>query len=252
MADLALVTGGAQRIGAAIVRELHGRGMDIALHYRSSSVTAEALATALNRERPGSCHLWQADLCQVDDIQRVGASFLATHPALKLLVNNASGFAPTPLASATEADFDALLGSNLKGPYFLLQALLPALRAGGGSVVNLIDIHAGRPLKDFNAYCAAKAGLASLTRSLALELGPRVRVNGVAPGAILWPEDDAAYDDNKRRAILAATPLARLGDPADIARTVAFLGLEASFITGQVLAVDGGWSLGLAGTGADV
>ncbi|WP_116368296.1 pteridine reductase [Parahaliea mediterranea] len=246
-AELALVTGGAQRIGAAIARELHSRGLDIALHYHRSSQAAEALAAALNRLRPASCHLWQADLQQVGAIQRMAKDLQAAHPTLALLVNNASGFAPTPLAATTEADFDALLGSNLKGPYFLVQALLPALCAAGGSVVNLIDVHATRPLKDFNAYCAAKAGLASLTRSLALELGPQVRVNGVAPGAILWPEDDAAYDEGRRDAILAATPLARLGEPADIARSVAFLGLDAPFITGQVLAVDGGWGLGLAG-----
>lgn len=245
MNQTALVTGGAQRIGAAICRHLHGRGLDIALHYRHSGEAAGALAEELNAARAGSCSLWQGDLGQTGEIRRLGRDLLAQHPAIDLLVNNASGFEPTPIDHCSEADFDAMLGANLRGPYFLVQALLPGLRRAGGSVVNLIDVHAERPLREFNAYCAAKAGLASLTRSLALELGPAVRVNGVAPGAILWPEDDAAYDADRREAILAATPLERLGDPADIARTVAFLGLEAPFITGQVLAVDGGWGLGL-------
>lgn len=242
---LALVTGGAQRIGAAICRHLHGRGFAIALHYRHSRQAAAALAAELNADRPGSCSLWQADLAQAGDIRELGARFNDQHPALDLLVNNASGFEPTPIEHCTEAEFDAMLGSNLKGPYFLIQALLPALRQGRGSIVNLIDVHAERPLAGFNAYCAAKAGLAALTRNLALELGPAIRVNGIAPGAILWPEDDAAYDGAARERILAATPLQRVGDPEDIARTVGFFALEAPFVTGQVLAVDGGWGLSL-------
>ena len=152
---------------------------------------------------------------------------------------------PRPLESCTEAQFDAMLGANLKGPYFLIQALLPALREAGGGVVNIIDIHAERPLRDFNAYGAAKAGLASLTRSLALELGPEIRVNAVSPGAILWPEGDEGFDDTERKLTIERTPLGRLGDPCDIARTVRFLACEAPFITGQVIAVDGG--RGLAG-----
>lgn len=244
-AKQALVTGGAQRIGAAICRHLHQRGFNIALHYRRSTVPARQLADALNAARPDSCTLWQADLEQPGDIGRLGEQFLQRHPTLDLLVNNASGFAPTPIAEATEAGFDSMLGSNLKGPYFLIQALLPALQAANGGIVNLVDIHAERPLRQFNAYCAAKAGLAALTRNLAVELGPQVRVNGIAPGAILWPEDEEGYDTAARERILAATPLGRLGDPADIARTVAFFALEAPFITGQVLAVDGGLSLSI-------
>ncbi|MBN7797798.1 pteridine reductase [Parahaliea mediterranea] len=244
-APLALVTGGAQRIGAAICRHLHQRGFDIALHYRRSEAPARQLADALNAARADSCTLWQADLEQAEDIGRLGKQFLHRHSTLDLLVNNASGFAPTPIAGATEAQFDALLGSNLKGPYFLIQALLPALQPARGSIVNLVDIHAERPLRHFSAYCAAKAGLAALTRNLAVELGPRVRVNGIAPGAILWPEDEEGYDTAARERILAATPLERLGDPQDIARTVAFFALEAHFVTGQVLAVDGGLSLSI-------
>jgi pteridine reductase len=240
---LALVTGGAQRIGAAICRHLHGQGFDIALHYRASRDSARALAEQLNALRPGSCHLWQADLEQVAEVRQLAARLQAAHPALSLLVNNASGFAPTPIATCSEAQFDRLLGSNLKGPYFLIQALLPALQRAGGSVVNLIDAQLARPLPAFSAYVAAKAGLAALTRQLAVELGPAIRVNGVAPGAILWPEDEAAYDQSAREHILDATPLKRLGEPLDIARAVAFLATEAPFVTGQVLTVDGGWGL---------
>ncbi len=243
MNKIALVTGGAQRIGAALCRHLHGRGYTVALHYRHSAAAANKLADELNEARADSCSLWQADLEDIEAVRELGARFLNTYPSPNLLVNNASGFAATPIESATEAEFDAMLGSNLKGPYFLVQALLPGLRAAGGSVVNLIDLHAERPLRDYNAYCAAKAGLASLTRSLALELGPEVRVNGVAPGAILWPENEDAYDGEARAQLLARTPLGRLGNPEDIARTVGFLAEEAPYITGQVLAVDGGLGL---------
>lgn len=241
----ALVTGGAQRIGAAIVRELHRRGFTIALHYRSSADAAEALADSLNRERPDSCRCYRADLTSLGEIEALAAK-VSTHlkTGLQLLVNNASSFEPTPFGEAQEADFDAMLASNLKGPFFLTQALLPLLRTGQGNIVNIIDTHVQRPLNRFSAYCAAKAGLESLTRSLALELGPDIRVNGVAPGAILWPEDDTAYDSASREAMLARTPLQRLGDPEDIARAVAFLATEAPFITGQVIAVDGGRLLG--------
>lgn len=248
MSKLALVTGGAQRIGAAICRHLHQRGFDIALHYRHSAQAAEGLAAELNAQRPESCQLWQADLANMQSITELGQKFLARHPELELLVNNASGFEASPIEDCSEALFDAMLSSNLKGPYFLIQALLPALRASSGSIVNLIDIHSERPLQHYNAYCAAKAGLASLTRSLALELGPKIRVNGISPGAILWPEDADSYDASMREKILSSTPLLRRGEPEDIARTVAFFAEEAPFITGQILAVDGG--LGLAQPGS--
>lgn len=248
MTDLALVTGGARRIGADICRHLHQQGMDIALHYRHSIQAAEQLAAELNARRPDSCQLWHADLATVDSIARLADAFLQRHPRLTLLVNNASGFEPTPIEQCNEQQFDAMLTSNLKGPYFLIQALLPALRAAGGSIVNLIDIHSERPLRDYNAYCAAKAGLASLTRSLALELGPAVRVNGVSPGVILWPEDEEAYDATLRAQMVAATPMNRTGSPDDIARSVAFFALEAPFITGQILAVDGGLGFALPRT----
>jgi pteridine reductase len=245
MAAVALVTGGARRIGAAIARHLHGDGYDIALHYRSSANDAESLAVELCGERPGSCQLFQADLSDREQVLALGADVTRRFGALDLLVNNASGFSPTPIEECSEVEFDAMLDSNLKGPYFLIQALLGALRVRGGSIVNIVDVHVERPLRDYNAYGAAKAGLAALTRSLALELGPDIRVNGVSPGAILWPEGDEAYDADTRRRTIAVTPLKRLGEPADIARAVVFLARQAPFITGQIIAVDGG--RGLAG-----
>lgn len=240
---LALVTGGSRRIGNEIVRQLHDAGFDILLHYRHSAAPAQTLAAQLNARRADSCLPLQADLADLASIRQLAAAVTARFTALDLLVNNASGFEATPIRGCSEADFDAMLASNLKGPYFLIQALLPLLEQASGSIVNIIDTHAERPLRDFNAYCAAKAGLASLTRSLALELGPVIRVNGVAPGAVLWPEDQRAYDAGARARTLAATPLQRVGEPADIARTVRFLASDAPFITGQVIAVDGGRGL---------
>ena len=192
--------------------------------------------------RAQSCRLYQAELGDLAQTRAMAEAMLADRDGIALLVNNASGFAPTPIASCTPADFDAMLDSNLRGPYFLIQALLPGLRAGA-SIVNIVDTHVERPLRDFNAYGAAKAGLVSLTRSLALELGPQVRVNAVAPGAILWPEDETGYDAATRVQTIARTPLARLGDPEDIARAVGFLACEAPFVTGQVITVDGGRGL---------
>ena len=239
----ALITGAAQRIGSETAAELHRAGFDIALHYRSSDAQAQVLARELNTARPDSCQLFSADLANLGDVQRLGGEIARHYRSLDLLVNNASGFEPTPIQSCSEAEFDAMLASNLKGPYFLIQSLLPVLQRAGGAIVNMLDVHVEQPLPDFNAYCAAKAGLASLTRSLAVELAPEIRVNGVAPGAILWPEDDAAYDADTRAKTLGSTPLQRMGEPADIARTVKFLACDAPFITGQVIAVDGGKGL---------
>jgi pteridine reductase len=240
---VAVITGAAQRIGAAIARELHGAGFDIALHYRSSQNAAQVLADELCRQREGSCQVFQADLHSVEEVRALAGQLLADYPAIDLLVNNASGFESTPIERCTEAEFDAMLGANLKGPYFLIQGLLPSLNKGGGSIVNIIDVHATQPLRNFNAYCAAKAGLASLTRSLAVELAPEIRVNGVSPGAILWPQGDADYDDAARDATIEQTPLKRLGEPTDIAKAVRYLACDAPFVTGQVIAVDGGRTL---------
>ncbi|NND66183.1 MAG: pteridine reductase [Halioglobus sp.] len=243
MTRTAVVTGGAKRIGRAIAAELHARGYDIAVHYCASNEAAAEFAERLNATRANSCTLFQGDLAQASGAAALAARVSAQHPAIDLLVNNASGFEPTPIEDCTEAEFDAMLASNLKGPYFLIQGMLPALRAAQGAIVNILDVHIDRPLRDFNAYGAAKAGLASLTRSLAVELGPDVRVNGVSPGAILWPEDDASYDAATRAHTVAATPLGRLGDPTDVARAVAYLADDAPFVTGQVISIDGGRSL---------
>jgi pteridine reductase len=240
---VAVVTGGARRIGSAIILQLHRRGYDVVLHYRNSRDSAQALADELCRRRPGSCALFQADLADLEQVGALSREIMARHPAIDLLVNNASGFSPTPIETCTPREFDRMLDANLRGPYFLIQGLLPALRSGDASIVNLLDIHVDRPLRHYNAYAAAKAGLAALTRNLALELAPGIRVNGVSPGAILWPEEAGAYDDAMRRETLEKTPLQRLGDPADIAATVAFLACDAPFITGQVIVVDGGRGL---------
>ena len=246
MEKVAVVTGGAQRIGSEIVRHLHSNDYTVVLHYRSSGAAAQTLARQLNDIRPASCLPLQADLTYLADLGVLAQSVADHCDGIDLLVNNASAFSPTPITSCTEAAFDAMLDANLKGPYFLIQSFLPLLRARSGNIVNIIDVHIDFPLRDYNAYVAAKAGLAALTRSLALELGPDIRVNGVSPGAILWPEGASdAYDEATRERTVASTPLQRLGEPIDIARTVLFLAGQGAFINGQVIAVDGGRTLAL-------
>lgn len=235
---VALVTGGAQRIGAEIVRALHAQGMDIALHYRRSTEAAEALAQELNGRRPGSVRLYQADLLASERLPRLVEKVLAGLGRLDALVNNASSFYPTPVGGIDPAQWDDLIGTNLKAPLFLAQAAAPHLRACAGCIVNIADIHGLRPLKGHPVYSAAKAGLVMLTRSLARELGPEVRVNAVAPGAILWPEQD--LDEITKQRIITRTALKRQGSPRDVARTVLFLIRDAEYITGQTLPVDGG------------
>ncbi len=235
-----LVTGAAHRIGAEILRHLHGAGMDLGLHYRSSRAPAESLQAELEAKRPGSVLLIQADLHRIDAFPGIIQKIESRFGRLDLLVNNASSFYPTPLESASEAEWDDLMGSNLKAPFFLAQAAAPLLRAAGGCIVNLVDIHAERPLEGYPIYSAAKAGNAMLVKALARELGPEVRVNGVAPGAILWPEQ--GLDQAGKQEILDRTALKRPGAPEDIARTVLFLARDADYITGQIIAVDGGRS----------
>ncbi|MFT4614114.1 MAG: pteridine reductase [Bacteroidia bacterium] len=243
MAKVAVITGAALRIGRSLATHLHACGYDIALHYRRSEAAARDIADTLCAQRASSCTLFCADLSEPAQVSELSREILATYPRIDLLVNNASGFEATPLQDATPAQFDVMIDSNLKGPYFLIQGLLPGLLATRGCIVNIVDVHVERPLPGFNVYGAAKAGLASLTRSLAVELGPDIRVNGVAPGAVLWPEGDDAYDEATRKRTVANTPLQRLGEPLDIARTVAFLADDAPFITGQVITVDGGRNL---------
>lgn len=235
---VALLTGAARRIGAEIARILHAAGANVVIHYRSSSRDAETLQSELNALRPDSCFLVQGDLLDVATIPRIMQQTLEQTGRLDVLVNNASSFYPTPLDTLTEQQFDDLIGTNLKAPLFMAQAASPHLQLTHGCIINIVDIHGFRPLKDYPAYCVAKAGLLMLTQSLARELGPTVRVNGVAPGAILWPEmseNHAMHAD-----IVAKTALQREGSPQDIAKTVLFLVRDADYITGQVIPVDGG------------
>jgi pteridine reductase len=233
-----LVTGAARRIGASIARMLHARGCDLALHYRGSHEAAVALQGELEQARAGSTLLLQADLAEFDRLPELVAHAVGRFGRLDGLVNNASSFVPTPLGRATPAQWDDLFASNARAPFFLAQAAAPHLQAARGAIVNLVDIHASRPLRDHAVYSMAKAALVMATRALALELGPAVRVNAVAPGAILWPEGGA--DDGAREAMLARTPLARTGAPEEVAEAVRWLLFDATYCTGQVLAVDGG------------
>ena len=238
---VALVTGASRRIGAEIVRGLHAAEYRVLLHYHRSEDEARQLAGALNAERPGSVLALRADLDDTAALDELVRRAIDAWGHLDALVNNASTFYPTPLGKVTESQWDALLGSNLKAPFFLCQTAAPHLARRQGAIVNLVDIYAERPLKGYPAYSIAKAGLAALTRSLAVELAPDVRVNGVAPGAILWPEQ--ADGGQTQADILARIPLARSGSPSDIAGAVRFLLEEAPYITGQIIAVDGGRSV---------
>jgi len=238
---VALVTGAARRVGATIARTLHAAGYDVALHYRHSADDAHALAEVLQGQRPDSVQLLQADLADIAALPALVDAVLDRHGRLDALVNNASAFHPTPLGEATPAQWDNLFASNAQAPFFLSQAAVPALREARGGIVNLLDIYAERPLANHALYCMAKAALAAMTRSLALDLAPEVRVNGVAPGAVMWPADGKPYDD--QQALLARTPLQRAGTPEDVAAAVLWLLRDAPFVTGQVLRVDGGRTL---------
>jgi pteridine reductase len=237
---VALVTGAGRRIGAAIIRTLHAAGYDVALHCRHSIVEAHALADELNDLREDSAGVLQADLADPDAPHKLIASLVARTGRLDVLVNNASSFFATPVGSSTAAMWDELFASNAKAPFFLCQAAAPALRDSRGSIVNIVDIYAERPLADHPVYCMAKAALAAMTRSLALDLAPGVRVNGVAPGAVLWPAETNPYEDQP--ALLERTPLRCAGSPQDVADTVLFL-VRSPFVTGQILTVDGGRTL---------
>lgn len=237
----ALVTGAARRVGAAIARRLHAAGMNVLIHFRASAADAQALEAELNGVRPGSAARAQADLLDAGAPAALVEAALARFGRLDLLVNNASAFYPTPMGAVAPGQWDELVGSNLRAPLFLAQAAAPHLARGKGAIVNITDIHAERPLKDYVVYSIAKAGLAALTRSLALELGPDVRVNAVAPGAIAWPED-GQFPGAERKRIVETTPLGRIGAPEDIARVVEFLA-RAPFVTGQTVAADGGRSV---------
>lgn len=244
-APVALITGAAHRLGAHTARKLHQRGWNVAIHCRSRRDQANTLADELNTLRHDSARVVQADLSRADEVEALAQEAVAQWQRLDALVNNASVFYPNPVAEATLADWDTVMHTNLRAPFLLLQACLPALKQHSGAVVNLIDIYSERPLTDHPLYCASKAGLASMTRSWAKDLAPDIRVNGVSPGAILWPEGDAAIDESYQQSILAKTPLARTGTPDDIAGAIVFLICDAPFVTGQILSVDGGRSLNM-------
>jgi pteridine reductase len=239
--QVVLITGAARRVGAEIARTLHAAGANVLIHYRTSAAAAIALADELNRTRPHSASIHAAQLANAGAPEKLVAATLLEFGRLDILINNASSFYSTPVGQITEAAWDDLMGSNLKAPLFLSQAAAPSLRAQRGLIINMIDIHALRPLKAHPVYSAAKAGLAMLTRSLARELGPEVRVNGIAPGPVLWPEGD--MEDELKREIIGKTALKRHGTPQDIARTALFLSKDAPYITGQIIAVDGGRSI---------
>jgi len=238
--QVALVTGSAVRVGAAIVRELHAHGASVAIHFRNSSDAAAALASELNEKREDSATIYQADLNDIDRIPELIDAIAAWKDRLDIVVNNASSFFPTPLGTITEAQWDDLVGSNMKAPLFIAQAAAPHLKAARGNLINIVDVHSKRPLDDHLVYSPAKTALAMQTLGLAKELGPEVRVNGVSPGAILWPV--GGLSDAEKQKILDDVPLGRPGTPEDVAGCVRFLVADAPYISGQIIAVDGGLS----------
>jgi len=238
----ALITGAGKRIGACIASTLHEAGAGIAIHYRGSEGPAEELANELNSIRADSTITIKADLCDTENLDAVLSRIIDQTGRLDILVNNASSFYPTPLGSISEQQWEDLVGTNLKAPLFLSQAAAPYLRDSGGVIINIVDIHATRPLRHHAVYGLAKAGLAMLTRTLARDLAPVIRVNGVSPGAILWPEDDMS--DSIKDNIIGQVPLKRAGEPSDIANCVLYLVRDAGYVTGQIIAVDGGRSIG--------
>ena len=240
--EVVLVTGAARRIGAASVTRLQQNGARVAIHYRSSAADADALAALLNEQRQDSAATFQADLLDPDGISALIAAVIAWGGRLDGLINNASTFYATPIGEITEAHWEDLVGSNFKAPLFLSQEAVPHLRETGGSIINIVDIHAQRPLRDHPVYSPAKAALAMLTRSLAKDLAPDVRVNGVSPGAILWPED--GMTESVQQTILQQVPMERAGTPDDIAGCVLYLLRDATYVTGQIITVDGGRSIG--------
>lgn len=237
-----LITGAARRVGAEIARTLHAAGAQVAVHYRSSAAEAQLLVNELNAQRPHSAIGIEANLLDTANLPQLVDTTLGAFGRLDVLINNASTFYPTPVGEITPAQWDDLLGTNLKAPLFLSQAAAPALRQSSGLIVNLVDIHGQRPLRRHTTYSVAKAGLAMLTRSLARELAPEVRVNGIAPGPVMWPVSGA--DEALKASIIARTQLKRLGSPRDVALAARYFAIDAPFVTGQILAIDGGRSLG--------
>lgn len=240
-----LITGGAKRVGAAICRLLHERGANLMIHYRQSLGEAKALQSELNLKRPKSVAIIQGDLHNLHKLSGLVLETVKHFGRLDVLINNASNYYPTELGEISDNQWDDLIGINMKAPLFLAQAAAPELGKHQGCIVNITDMHVERPKKGYVVYSAAKAGLVTLTRSLAHELGPDVRVNAVAPGPVLWPEDNPQFDEVYRQRVISQTLLKRVGQPEDVAKAVRFLIEDAPFITGQIIAVDGGRSINL-------
>ena len=238
---VAIITGGARRIGEEIARTLHTANFDILIHYRNSSDAATTLCAEFNSLRDNSCASVQGELDEFATYTNIITTAIFQFGRIDALINNASSFYPTPIKQATQEQWQELMASNLKAPLFLSQQAIPELEKNNGNIINIIDIYANRPLAEHPIYCSAKAGLQMLTKSLARDLEGKVRVNGVAPGAILWPENDAGVDPQEE--LLKRIPMNSLGEPADIAKTIRFLLLEAPYINGQIIAVDGGRSV---------
>lgn len=236
-----LITGAAKRIGAACAHLLHDQGCNVLLHYRSSGQEAGQLCGEFNQKRLGSAKLVQGNLLNMQELEAVAQVADSSWGGVDVLINNASSFYPTPLANITEGQWDDLLGSNLKAPFFLVKALSERLANRQGCIVNIVDIHAERGLPGYPVYSIAKAGLVAMTKILAKELGPTIRVNAIAPGAILWPANGLSEQDKAE--ILQRVPLARCGSPQDIAKAVLYLVRDADYVTGQILTVDGGRTL---------
>jgi pteridine reductase len=240
-----LITGGAKRVGASICRLLHAGGANLMIHYRSSAIEARALQSELNLQRPNSVAIIQADLLNIAVLPSLIQETIKQFGRLDVLINNASSYYATELGQISEEAWTDLVGSNLKAPLFLSQAAAPELRKNGGCIVNITDMHVERPKKGYIVYSVAKAGLVTLTKSLAHELGPEVRVNAVAPGPVLWPEDNPQFDEVYRQRVISQTLLKRIGEGDDVAKAVRFLIQDAPFVTGHVMAIDGGRSLNL-------
>jgi pteridine reductase len=240
-----LITGGAKRVGASICRLLHAGGAKLMIHYRSSAGEARALQSELNLLRPNSAAIIQGDLLNLSILPSLVQETITHFGKLDVLINNASSYYPTEIGEIDDTKWEDLIGSNLKAPLFLAQAAAAELRKQHGSIINITDMHVERPKKGYIVYSVAKAGLMTLTKSLALDLAPDVRVNAVAPGPVLWPEDNPQFDEVYRQRVISQTLLKRIGEGDDVAKAVRFLIQDAPFITGQVIAVDGGRSLNL-------
>lgn len=240
-----LITGGAKRVGASICRLLHANGANLMIHYRSSVKEARALQAELNLQRPNSVAIIQGDLLNLAILPSLVQESIQHFGRLDVLINNASSYYPTEIGDIKDEQWQDLMGSNLKAPLFLAQAAADELRKQHGCIINITDMHVERPKKGYIIYSVAKAGLVTLTKSLAHEFSPNVRVNAVAPGPVMWPEDNPQFDELYRQRVISQTLLKRIGEPNDIAKAVKFLIQDAPFITGQIIAVDGGRSLNL-------